>query len=125
MKNPVFINSDEILLAMCENGYGNAQAGPLLEEKEILDFIDDCDNAIQILRIDRSTNRYDDISEEIAELYIEHNERLCFENKIPHDFVKHSDAYDEYLDDLKKQEYEDKTFGTYEQQNKLKLSDVI
>ncbi|MET3590505.1 hypothetical protein ABID23_001621, partial [Bartonella silvatica] len=77
MKKPVFINSDEILLVMCENEADNlAKSGPFLEEKDIIDCIDQTDNAVQILRIEPETNRCEDISEEVAECYLKQNEEM-------------------------------------------------
>ncbi|WP_345117554.1 hypothetical protein [Bartonella jaculi] len=126
MNKPVFINSDEILLVMCENEVQNlAQAGPFYEEKDIIDFINEADNAVQILRVEPKTNRCEDISEDIAEFYIKEHEQKCFDGKIPHDFVKHSTAYSSFLDAIEQQRYEDENYGTYEEQNRLSLSDVI
>ncbi len=94
VKKPVFINSDEILLVICENEEQNlAKSGPLLEEKDIINFIDQTDNAVQILRVEPTTNRCEDISEDIAECYLKECEEQCFNGNIPHDFVKDSNAY--------------------------------
>ncbi|WP_375640128.1 hypothetical protein [Bartonella sp. MM55XZML] len=126
MKKPVFINSDEILLVMCENEEQNlAKSGPFLEEKDIIKFIDQTDNAVQILRVEPTTNRCEDISEDIAEFYLKECEEQCFNGNIPHDFVKDSNAYGFFLEEIEQQRYEDETYGTYEQQNRLTLSDVI
>ncbi len=126
VKKPVFINSDEILLVMCENEEQNlAKSGPFLEEKDIIKFIDQTDNAVQILRVEPTTNRCEDISEDIAEFYLKECEEQCFNGNIPHDFVKDSNAYGFFLEEIEQQRYEDETYGTYEQQNRLTLSDVI
>ncbi|WP_273721788.1 MULTISPECIES: hypothetical protein [unclassified Bartonella] len=126
MKKPVFINSDEILLVMCENEAQNlAQAGPFYEEKDIIDFINEADNALQIFRVEPATNRCEDISEDIAQCYLKECEEQCFNGVIPHDFVKHSTAYSFFLDEIKLREYEDKLYGSYEEQNRLRLCDVI
>ncbi len=122
----MFINSDEILLVICENEEQNlAKSGPFLEEKDIIKFIDQTDNAVQILRIEPTTNRCEDISEDIAEFYLKECEEQCFNGNIPHDFVKDSNAYGFFLEEIEQQRYEDETYGTYEQQNRLTLSDVI
>ncbi len=126
VNKPVFINSDEILLVMCENEEQNlAKSGPLLEEKDIINFIDQTDNAVQILRVEPTTNRCEDISEDIAECYLKECEEQCFNGNIPHDFVKDSNAYGFFLEEIEQQRYEDETYGTYEQQHRLTLSDVI
>ncbi len=90
MNKPVFINSDEILLVMGENEEQNlAKSGTFFEEKDIIKFIDQADNAVQILRIEPTTNRCEDI----AEFYLKECEEQCFNRNIPHDFVTHSSAY--------------------------------
>ncbi|MBX4335576.1 hypothetical protein [Bartonella raoultii] len=126
MDKPIFINSDEILLVMCENEAQNlAKSGPFYEEKDIIDFIDEADNAIKIMRIEPINNRCEDISEDLAEFYIKQREEQCFNDIIPHDFVKHSSAYSFFLDEIRQQEYDDKRYGTYEQQNRLTFWDVL
>ncbi len=126
VKKPVFINSDEILLVMCNDERDNiAKSGPFFEEKDIIKFIDEADNAVQILRVEPTTNRCEDISEDIAEFYLKEHEEQCFNGNIPHDFVTHSSAYGFFLDDIKQREYDDAMYGTYEQQHRLTLSDVI
>ncbi len=126
VKKPVFINSDEILLVICENEEQNlAKAGPFLEEKDMIKVIDQTDNAVQIFRIEPKTNRCEDISEDLAECYLKECEEQCFNGNIPHDFVKDSNAYGFFLEEIEQQRYEDETYGTYEQQHRLTLSDVI
>lgn len=126
MKKPIFINSDEILLVMCENEAQNlAQAGPFYEEKDIINFIDEADNALKVMRIEPNNNRCEDISEDLAEFYLKEREEQCFNDVIPHDFVKHSAAYGFFLDNIRQREYEDAMYGTYEQQHRLRLCDVL
>ncbi|EJF96864.1 hypothetical protein MEI_01476 [Bartonella vinsonii subsp. arupensis Pm136co] len=126
MNKPVFIKSDEILLVMCHDERDNiAKSGPFFEEKDIIDFIDETDNAVQIFRVEPAINRCEDISEDIAEFYIKHHEQKCFDGIIHHDFVKDSDAYGFFLEEIEKQRYQDKIYGTYEEQHRLTLWDVI
>lgn len=126
VNKPVFINSDEILLVVCEDEEQNlAKYGTFFDEKEIIKFIDQADNALQIFRVEPTTNRCENISEDIAELYLKECEEQCFEGNIPHDFVKHSSAYDFFLEEIEQQRYEDEMYGTYEQQHRLTLWDVI
>lgn len=123
---PVFIKSDEILLVMCENEEQNlAKYGTFFEEKDIIKFIDQADNAVQILRIEPTTNRCEDISEDIAEFYLKECEEQCFNGNIPHEFIEQSAAYGFFLEEIEQQRYEDETYGTYEQQHRLTLWDVI
>ncbi|MET3559772.1 hypothetical protein ABID39_000449 [Bartonella japonica] len=126
MNKPVFINSDEILLVICENETQNlAKSGPFLEESDIIDFINEADNAVQIFRIEPATNRCEDISEDLAECYIQKYEQQCFDGIIPHEFVLRSAAYGFFLDDIKQREYEDKMYGSYEKQHRLRPCDVL
>ncbi|WP_273760813.1 hypothetical protein [Bartonella sp. ML70XJBT.G] len=126
MKKPVFINSNEILLLMCENEAQNlAQAGPFYEEKDIIDFINEADNAVQIFRVEPATNRCEDISEEIAEFYVNENRERLNEHSKVHSFIRESEAFNQLLDDLAQEEYIDKVYGTYEEQNRLRPSDVL
>lgn len=126
VNKPVFINSDEILLVVCEDEEQNlAKYGTFFDEKEIIKFIDQADNALQIFRVEPTTNRCEDISEDIAEFYLNEREEQCFNGNIPHDFVKHSSSYGFFLDDIKRREYEDAMYGTYEQQHRLRPCDVL
>ncbi|WP_329957904.1 hypothetical protein [Bartonella sp. A05] len=75
MTKPLFINSDEILLVMgCDEIDSVAQSGPFYEEKDIINFIDNIDNAAQIFRIEPTANRCENISEEVAEFYLRESE---------------------------------------------------
>ncbi len=126
VNKPVFINSDEILLVVCEDEEQNhAKYGTFLDEKEIIKFIDQVDNAVEIFRIEPTNNRCENISEDAAELYLKKYEEECFEGGIIHDFVLHSSAYGVFLDDIKRREYEDAMYGTYEQQHRLRPCDVL
>ncbi|OPB31994.1 hypothetical protein [Bartonella sp. AR 15-3] len=72
MKKLIFINSDEILLAMCSNESENtARSGPFYDATEVLNFLSGIDDVEKIIRIELSTNRWEDISEEIAEEYLD------------------------------------------------------
>ncbi|EJF79499.1 hypothetical protein MCO_01065 [Bartonella sp. DB5-6] len=126
MNKPVFIKSDEILLVMCNDEIDNiAKSGPFYEEKDIIKFIDQTENAVQILRVEPTTHRCEDISEDIAEFYLREHEEQCLNGKIPHEFIEHSAAYSFFLEEIEQQRYEDEMFGTYEQQHRLTLWDVI
>ncbi|WP_375630454.1 MULTISPECIES: hypothetical protein [unclassified Bartonella] len=124
MENPILINSDEILLVVYDDDQNIGRSGPL-DESQVLKIIDEADDAIQIFRINPSENNCEDISEEIAEAYVKENiEHLHEESKV-HDFVLESDAYQELLDEIADEKYNDEIYGTYEEQNKLRLCDVI
>uniref|UniRef100_UPI0035D03CBF hypothetical protein n=1 Tax=Bartonella sp. AA1HLJMS TaxID=3243424 RepID=UPI0035D03CBF len=112
------------LLVVYDDDQNIGRSGPL-DESQVLKIIDEADDAIQIFRINPSENNCEDISEEIAEAYVKENiEHLHEESKV-HDFVRESDAYQELLDEIADEKYNDEIYGTYEEQNKLRLCDVI
>ncbi|WP_375612047.1 MULTISPECIES: hypothetical protein [unclassified Bartonella] len=124
MENPILINSDEILLVVYDDDQNIGRSGPL-DESQVLKIIDEADDAIQIFRINPSENNCEDISEEIAEVYVKENiEHLHDESKV-HDFVRESDAYQELLDEIADEKYNDEIYGTYEQQHRLRPCDVL
>ncbi|WP_273756881.1 hypothetical protein [Bartonella sp. MM73XJBT] len=123
MDKRILINSDEILLVVYDDEH-IAQSGPL-DASQVQEIIDEADDAIQILRVNPSENSCEDISEEIAEAYVEENIERLNEDSEVHYFIRESDAYNRLLDDLAQQKYEDEVYGTYEEQNRLRLSDVI
>ncbi|WP_375684799.1 MULTISPECIES: hypothetical protein [unclassified Bartonella] len=124
MDKPILINSDEILLVVYDDDQNIGRSGPL-DESQVLKIIDEADDAIQIFRINPSENNCEDISEEIAEAYVKENiEHLHEESKV-HDFVLESDAYQELLDEIADEKYNDEIYGTYEQQHRLRACDVL
>ncbi|WP_407965993.1 hypothetical protein [Bartonella sp. C271] len=126
MKKPIFINPNEILLAMCSNENENtAHSGPFYDETEVLNFLSDIDDVEKIIRIELSTNRWEDISEEIAEAYLDQSSWMLDEESDIPSFVEYSDAYEAFKKDLEDQKIDDEIYGTYEEQHRLRLSDVI
>ncbi|GAA4666597.1 hypothetical protein [Bartonella pachyuromydis] len=123
MEKSILINSDEILLVVYDDEH-IAQSGPL-DASQVQEIIDEADDAIQILRVNPSEKSCEDISEEIAEAYVEDNIERLNEDSEVHYFIRESDAYNRLLDDLAQQKYEDEVYGTYEEQNRLRLSDVL
>ncbi len=117
MEKPVLINSDEILLVSCDDDQNIAESGPL-DASQILSIVDGVDDVIQIFRINPSEKSCEDISEEIAEAYVEKNIEHLDENSNVHDFVRESVSYNDLLDDLAKEKYNDEVYGTYEEQNR-------
>ncbi|WP_375676483.1 MULTISPECIES: hypothetical protein [unclassified Bartonella] len=124
MDKPILINSDEILLVVYDDDQNIGRSGPL-DKSQILSIVDEADDAIQIFRINPSEKNCEDISEEIAEAYVKENiEHLHEESKV-HDFVRESDAYQELLDEIADEKYNDEIYGTYEQQHRLRACDVL
>ncbi|WP_332060788.1 hypothetical protein [Bartonella sp. CB74] len=124
MEKPIFVNSDEILLVVYNNGEHVAQSGPFYDEFDILKVLEGTEGVIKVICIDNSTKYCEDISEEIAEAYIKENGILQF-NSTGHPFIEESDAFDAFWDEIAKQEYEDALYGTYEQQHRLRPCDVL
>ncbi|WP_273755874.1 hypothetical protein [Bartonella sp. MM73XJBT.G] len=124
MEKPILINSDEILLVTYDDDQNIAESGPL-DASQILSIVDEGDDAIQIFRINPSEKSCEDISEQIAEAYVKENiEHLHEESKV-HDFVRESDIYNEILEEIAEEKYEDEMYGTYEQQHRLRPCDVL
>ncbi|WP_317992904.1 hypothetical protein [Bartonella gliris] len=127
MENPILINSDEILLVHLvyfDRDQHIAESGPL-DASQILSIIDEGDDVFQIFRINPSENSCEDISEEIAEAYVEKNIDHLDEESEVHDFVRESVAYHDLLSDLADEKYNDEIYGTYEQQHRLRPCDVL
>ncbi|VEJ44380.1 hypothetical protein [Bartonella vinsonii] len=124
MDKPILINSNEILLVVYDDDQHIGQSGPL-DENQVLGIVDEADDAIQIFRINPSENSCEDISEEIAEVYIKQNiDFLDEDSKVDH-YIYESNAYHRLLNDIADEKYNDKMYGTYEQQHRLRPCDVL
>ncbi|WP_273758691.1 hypothetical protein [Bartonella sp. AU55XJBT] len=124
MEKPILINSNEILLVTYDDDQNIAESGPL-DASQILSIVDEGDDAIQIFRINPSEKSCEDISEEIADAYVEENIEHLHEESEVHYFIRESDTYNDLLDDLAKERYNDEVYGTYEQQHRLRPCDVL
>ncbi|CAK00832.1 hypothetical protein [Bartonella tribocorum] len=124
MEKPILIHSNEILLVAYDKEQYIAESGPL-DASQVLSIVDEVDDAIQIFRINPSEKSCEDISEEIADAYVEANIEHLYEDSKVHYFVGESDAYHDLLDDLAKEKYNDEVYGTYEQQHRLRPCDVL
>ncbi|QEE12133.1 hypothetical protein MNL01_03795 [Bartonella krasnovii] len=127
MEKPILINSNEILLVHSvyfDRDEHIAESGPL-DASQILSIVNGVDDVIQIFRINPSENSCEDISEEIADAYVEENIKHLYEESKVHYFIRESDTYNDLLDDLAKERYNDEVYGTYEQQHRLTPWDVL
>ncbi|AQX19688.1 hypothetical protein [Bartonella sp. WD16.2] len=127
MNKQVSVADHEILLVVCDDGHHLSSSGPI-DETEIMNIINGVGDVVSILRIDLHSDRYDDISEEVAELYVQKyldEGRYCFLESNPDLFIIESDAYNDLLEDTKDREYADKVYGTYEEQHRLRPCDVL
>ncbi|AQX19889.1 hypothetical protein [Bartonella sp. WD16.2] len=106
MNKQLFVSADEILLIVSthDDDY-YAKPGPI-DETEIMDIMGQMETVVSILRIDLMSNRYDDISEEVAELYVQKYlddyEHYYFLEDDPYHFIAHSWAYSDVLDKIKR-----------------------
>lgn len=87
------------------------QCAKNIDLKEILSIVLHYKNVISIL------HNNDDISESLAKLYCETEYQP---DDVP-DFVRESDAYER----LQHAIYEDETYGSYEDQHRLRIQDVL
>ncbi|WP_208541726.1 hypothetical protein [Bartonella capreoli] len=108
MNEQVLIGTDEILLIIStyDDDY-YAKPGPI-DETEIMDIVGQMETVESILRIDLTSNRYDDISEDVAELYVQKYlddySHYYFLEDAPYPFIAHSWAYSDVLDKIEERE---------------------
>ncbi|WP_273754103.1 hypothetical protein [Bartonella sp. MM73XJBT.G] len=124
MEKPILINSNEILLVTYDDDQNIGRSGPL-DASQILSIVDEGDDAIQIFRINPSEKSCEDISEQIAEAYVKENIERLDEDSEVHYFIRESDIYNEILEEIAEEKYEDEMYGTYEQQHRLRSCDVL
>ncbi|ENN89963.1 hypothetical protein [Bartonella bovis] len=118
MNKQVFVGADEILLIVSTYDEYDAKPGPL-DETEIMNMVNQIETVVSILRIDLMSNRYDDISEEVAELYVQKYlddyEHYYFVEDAPYPFIAHSCAYSDVLDKMEEREDQNPFYSTYQQ----------
>ncbi len=66
---------------------------PFYEKTGIITFINNAHNVTQILRFEPVTNRRENTSKNVAELYVREYKKAYFERKIYHNFILHSTIY--------------------------------
>jgi len=122
-----FVASHERLIAI------SAKDGHSAIFDDILDTVEDATRLItteaefisQIIRIDTITLQAQDVSEEIAEVYIRlFGDDLNEESTID-PFLEVSQAWEDHIEYLAQQAADDARFGTYEEQHRLTLKDVL
>ncbi|WP_412058579.1 hypothetical protein [Bartonella sp. DGB2] len=123
-KAPFFVTSDEILLLTYSDGEHVGRSGPFLDKRDILAMLSAMDGVEQVLCINPKVQSTIDISEQVAELYIETFD-LAPDDDIAHPFVRNSLAYATLLVEWAEQTVKDIYYGTYEQQHRLRASDVL
>nr|WP_053944607.1 hypothetical protein [Bartonella ancashensis] len=127
MKKRLFIKEDEILIILCDDENGDIYVGPIESSEEILELVDNREAIQRLLRLDLITLHADDISEDIADIYISQSDMM-----VQHDmmdcvqpFILNSEVYRDYLEQNIANDYERSLYGSYEQQHRLRLHDVL
>ncbi|EJF76627.1 hypothetical protein [Bartonella birtlesii] len=124
MKNIPFVKEDEIIIILCEDEKGDAYEGPIEQSEEVLEIIEEYETVYRLLRLDLVTFHAEDVSEQLADTYMESHE-IDEENSQLQPFILNSDAYHAYLDEKAARDYEDNLYGSYEKQHRLRPCDVL
>jgi len=126
-----FIAQDEAMIAFCQTqpnsiNYNVSYSGRIESAEEVADIIDkETDNCFKIVCINTITNHVDDITEAVAAAYIKQYGNDLEQGAYVPPFVASSDAWSEHQQYLEAQEAIDAKYGTYEEQHRLRLSDVL
>ncbi|WP_455480546.1 hypothetical protein V3564_05325 [Bartonella sp. B12(2025)] len=124
MKNIPFVKEDEMIIIFCEGEKSDAYEGPLDQIEEVLELVEECENVQRLLRLDLTTLHAEDVSEQLADVYVANHE-IDEQNMQLHPFIFNSDAYHDYLDEKAARDYEDNLYGSYEKQHRLRPCDVL
>ncbi|EJF91306.1 hypothetical protein [Bartonella melophagi] len=124
MKDIPFIKEDEILIILGEDADDDVYVGPIDHLEEVLDLMEQCDAVQRFLRLDLKTLHADDVSEQVAEVYMKCHD-LDEQDDYFHPFILDSDVYHEYLEDKASRVYQDNVYGSYEEQHRLRPCDVL
>ncbi|AQX20386.1 hypothetical protein [Bartonella sp. WD16.2] len=123
MKDIPFVKEDEILIILGEDADDDVYVGPIDYLEEVLDLMEQCDAVQRFLRLDLTTLHADDVSEQVAEIYMKCHD--IDEQDGYHPFILDSDVYHEYLEDKATRVYQDSIYGSYEEQHRLRPCDVL
>jgi len=124
MASVPYITHNERLYVMGANeDYG--MCGEFKNVTQVLNFVDELKDVFKIIRYDMETNTGEDITEKVAYAYIERYCRDLDEDSDVPPYIANSEVWDEHLKALEAQLAEEARFGTYEEQHRLRLSDVI
>ncbi|WP_102830690.1 hypothetical protein [Bartonella bovis] len=124
MKDIPFVKEDEILIILGEDADDDVYVGPIDCLEEVLDLMEQCDAVQRFLRLDLKTLHADDVSEQVAEIYMKCHD-LDEREGYFHPFILDSDVYHEYLEDKATRVYQDNVYGSYEEQHRLRACDVL
>ncbi|MBB5074366.1 hypothetical protein HNQ69_001504 [Bartonella callosciuri] len=124
MKNIPFVKEDEVVILLCEDERSDAYHGPLDQIEEVLELIEEYETVYRILRLDLMTLHAEDISEQLADIYVANSE-IDEQNNQIQPFILNSEAYHAWLDEKVGRDYEDNLYGSYEKQHRLRPCDVL
>ncbi|WP_455477989.1 hypothetical protein V3565_04335 [Bartonella sp. B10] len=124
MKNISFVKEDEIIVILCDDENNDVYEGPIDQAEEVLELVEERDTVHRILRLDLTTLHADDVSEQLADIYVQNNE-INEQNTQLQPFILNSDAYHTYLDEKVARDYENNLYGSYEKQHRLRSCDVL
>ncbi|MET3589886.1 agmatine/peptidylarginine deiminase [Bartonella silvatica] len=124
MKNIPFVKEDEIIVILCEDGKNEVYEGPVDQIEEGLELIEEYETLYRLLRLDLTTLHAEDITEQFAEAYVE-NYEINDQNTQLQPFILNSDAYHDYLNAQVARDYDDRIYGSYEKQHRLRPCDVL
>lgn len=124
MKNVPFVKEDEILIILCEDEKGDAYEGPFEQIEEVLEILEEYETVHRILRLDLTTLHAEDVSEQLADIYVINHE-IDEQNSQIQPFILNSEAYHIFLSENVARDYEDNLYGSYEKQHRLRPCDVL
>ncbi|RCL02133.1 MAG: hypothetical protein JSC189_000758 [Candidatus Tokpelaia sp. JSC189] len=102
-------------------GYG----WPILSPEDVIEKISGTDGVMRIDRYDLISHMGEDITEEVAEAYIRYFGDKIDEDSDVDEWLLNSRAYEDHIEALEAEALEDSIYGSYEDQNRLRLSDVL
>ncbi|WP_455476303.1 hypothetical protein [Bartonella sp. B17] len=124
MKNIPFVKEDEVIIILCDDESSDVYEGPIEQVEEVLELVEERETVQRLLRLDLVTLHADDVSEELADAYIQNNNIEAQDMQIQ-PFILNSDAYHAYLDEKVAREYEENLYGSYQKQHRLRPCDVL
>jgi len=122
-----FIHPHERLIALsAKDGYSTIFDDIIDTVEEATALIGtEAEFVTKIIRLDALIPAAEDISEQIAESYINQHAAELHEESIIEPFIENSKAWDEHIAHLAQEAADDARFGTYEEQHRLRVQDVL
>ncbi|WP_336278511.1 hypothetical protein [Bartonella sp. CB175] len=124
MKNIPFVKENEAIIILCDDENSHAYAGTIDQVEEVIEIIEEYETVQRILRLDLTTLYAEDVSEQLADVYIKEHE-IDEQSPQLQPFILNSDVYHVCLDKKIVHDYEDNVYGSYEKQHRLRPCDVL